>query len=48
MRFLQVDLSCHNKSLIILQSIDDNGGGWVCLRGMKWKKDGFVRGDGWL
>ena len=48
MRLLQVDLSSHNKSLIILQCKDDNSGGWVGLRGMKWKKDGFVEGDGWL
>ena len=47
MRLLQVDLSSHNKPLIILQCKDDNDGGWVGLRGMKWKKDGFIRGE-WL
>ena len=49
MRLFQVDLSSHKKFLIILQCKDDNGGGWVGgSEGMKWKKDGFVRGDGWL
>ena len=52
MRLLQVDLSSHNKSLIILQCKDNNGGGWVGgwvgLRGMKWKRDEFVKGSGWL
>ena len=47
MRLLQVDLSSHNKSLLILQHKDENGGGWVGLRGMKWKRDGFVGGGGW-
>ena len=47
MRLLQVDLSSHNKSLLILQRKDENCSGWVGLRGMKWKRDEFVGGGGW-